>query len=121
MERRFTALRVMATVFKILAWIAFILGLIAAIGAIAGGFVVQDQQGLLGLDVGGPLAGIALFLVLLIVAIVNFLLYYAIGESIVVFLSIEENTRQMAHALQQQAAREQTAYAPTVSVPEYSD
>jgi hypothetical protein len=120
MERRFTALRVIATVFKILAWIALILGLIAAIGALFAGFTMQGQ-GLLGLDLGGPLTGVAMFLVALIIAIVNFMLYYAIGESIYLFLSIEESTRRTAYLLQQQHAPKQTAYAPTVSMSGYGD
>jgi hypothetical protein len=120
MERRFTALRVIATVFKILAWIVLILGLIAAIGALFAGFALQGQ-GLLGLDVGGPLTGVAMFLVALIIAIFNFMLYYAIGESIYLFLSIEESARRTAYFLQQQSAPKQTAYAPTVSMPGYSD
>ena len=123
MERKFTALRVIGTVFKILAWIAFVLGLIGAIGALFAGFAAKDQLGLLGVDLGGggALAGIAMFLVVLIIAIVNFMLYYAIGESIYLVLSIEENTRRTAYFLQQQYAPKQAAYAPTVSVPGYSD
>ena len=119
MDKRFTALRVIGTVFKILAWIALILGLIGAVGALFAGLSAQNQQQLLGVDLGGPLAGIAAFLVVLIIAIVNFMLYYAVGESIYLALSIEENTRRTAYFLQQQHAPKQAAYAPTVSVPGY--
>ncbi|MEJ2296203.1 MAG: hypothetical protein P8Y23_15745 [Candidatus Lokiarchaeota archaeon] len=46
MDRRFTALRVIGTIFKVLAWIALILGLLAAIGALVLGFVMESQLGL---------------------------------------------------------------------------
>jgi hypothetical protein len=110
MESRFTALRVIGVVFKILAWLALILGLLGAIGALFAGFTLSNQPGLLSLSLGGPLAGIAMFIVVLIVAIVNFMLFYAIGESIYLFLSIEENSRRTAYFLQQQYTPRQVSY-----------
>ena len=110
MDRRFTALRVIGTVFKILAWISLILGVIAAIGMLIMGFTLSGQEGLLGLELGSSLAGIALFVVLLIVAVFGFLTLYAIGESVYLFLSIEENTRRTAYLTQQQYTSFQTPY-----------
>ena len=72
MDRRFTALRVIGTVFKILAWISLILGLIAAVAMLILGFTLSGQAGLLGLELGSSLAGIAMFVVLLIIAIFGF-------------------------------------------------
>jgi hypothetical protein len=110
MDRQFTALRVIGTVLKILAWIALILGVLGALAALVAGFTLTSQQELLGLDLGGPLAGVAAFLVLLIIAILYFLLLYAAGESIYLFLSIEESTRRMAYLMQQQFTSQQSAY-----------
>ncbi|HSR31548.1 MAG TPA: hypothetical protein VLY63_13365 [Anaerolineae bacterium] len=123
MDRRFTALRIIGTVFKILAWISLILGLLGAIGMLILGFTVSSQEGPLGLGFGGPLAAIALFVVALILTIVSFLTLYAIGESVYVVLSIEENTRRSAYILQQQyAAPYQGAYSSPPPTPaEYED
>lgn len=121
MDKRFTALRVIATVFKILAWISLILGLLGAIGALIAGFSLSSQQGLLGLDFGGPLAAIAMFIVTLIIAIVYFMILYAAGESIYLFLSIEENTRRMAYLMQQQYTSQQPAYPSTPSSSAYRE
>mgnify|MGYP001823668918 FL=1 len=113
MDRRFTALRVIGTVFKILAWISLILGIIAAVGTLILGFTLSGQEGLLGLGLGSSLAGIAGFVVLLIIAAFGFLVLYAVGESVYVFLSIEENTRRTAYLAQQQYTSYQAPYGPT--------
>ncbi len=110
MESRFTALRVISLVFKIIAWIVLIGGLIGAVGGLFAGFTLGNQPMPLGGQAGGPLAGIALFVTALIIAIFNFMFFYAIGESIYLFLSIEENTRRTAYLLQQQYVPRQPAY-----------
>jgi hypothetical protein len=122
MDRRFTALRVIGTVFKILAWIALILGLMAATGMLIVGFTLGGQQGPLGLALNGPLAGIAMFVVALIITVISFLSLYAIGESVYLFLSIEDNTRRTAYLTQQQYTSTQTNYAPVPPPPvEYEE
>jgi hypothetical protein len=112
MDRRFTALRIIGTLFKILAWISLILGLVAAIGMLVVGFMLGGQQGPLGLQLNGPLAGIAMFVVALIITIISFLSLYAIGEFVYLGLSIEENTRRTAYLAQQQYTSAQTSYVP---------
>ena len=111
MERRFTALRIIATVLKILAWIALLFGILAAIGSLVLGFSLTGQEGLFGIDLAGPLGAVAMFIAVIIVAIFNFLLLYAAGEAIYVFLSIEENTRRAAYILQQQYVSYQPSYS----------
>jgi hypothetical protein len=122
MDRRFTALRIIGTVFKVLAWISLISGLLGAIGMLILGFTLTGQQSLLHIDLGGPLAGIALFVVSLILAIFGFLVLYAIGESVYLFLSIEESTRRTAYLVQQQYTVYQGGYpsAPPSS-PDYEE
>jgi hypothetical protein len=119
MDRRFTALRVIGTILKILAWIALILGILAAIGSLLLGFTVNQQLGLTGLDVGGPLAGIALFVAVLVISIVQFLFLYAAGEFLYLRLSVEENSRRMAFFLQQQYTAQQRGYVPPPPMPDY--
>jgi hypothetical protein len=122
MDRRFTALRVIGTVFKILAWISLILGLLGAIGMLVIGFALGGQSGPLGLELNGPLAGIAMFAVALIITVFSFLSLYAIGESVYLALSIEESTRRTAYLIQQQYTSTQTTYAPVPPSPaEYED
>jgi hypothetical protein len=122
MDRRFTALRVIGTVFKILAWISLILGLLSAIGMLIIGFALGGQSGPLGLELNGPLAGIAMFVVALIITIISFLSLYAVGESVYLALSIEESTRRTAYLVQQQYTSTQTSYSPVPPPPlEYED
>jgi hypothetical protein len=118
MDRRYTSLRVIGTIFKILAWISLILGLISAVGLLIVGFTLSGEPGLLGVSLSGPLAGVAMFVAFVIIAVFSFLTLYAIGESIYLFLSIEENTRRAAILAQQQYTSYQ---APFVSPPAQSD
>jgi hypothetical protein len=121
MDRRFTALRVIGTIFKVLAWISLILGLLASIGALVTGFLLSDSQGLLGLDLNGPLAGIAVFIVALIIAVFSFLSLYAVGESVYLILAVEENTRRTAYIVQQQYTSYQAQYPSPPPPPSYED
>lgn len=118
MDRRFTSLRVIGTVFKILAWISLILGLVAAVGLLILGFTLSGELGLLGIDLSGPLPGIAMFVVFTIIAVFGFLVLYAVGESVYLFLAIEENTRRTAILTQQQYTSYQPSFA---SSPQQSD
>jgi len=121
MDRRFMALRVVATVFKVLAWLALLVGFLGAIGALLGGFLFSNQTGIAGIDISGPLAGIAMFVVMLIIAILYFLLLYAGGEFIYLSLSIEENTRRTAYFFQQQYMSQQAPYPVPPETPAYND
>ncbi len=112
MSRQFTALRVVGTILKIVAWLFLIVGVLAAIGALVFGFALNERIGIPGIDFGGPLAGIAGFVVAVIIAVVDFLLFYAMGEAVYLFLCIEENTRRTAYFVQQQYAPPAPAYAP---------
>ena len=121
MDRQFTALRVIGTVFKILAWISLILGLITAVGMLILGFTLGEQSSLLGLELGSSLAGIAAFVVLLIIAVFGFLALYAIGESVYLILSIEESTRRTAFLAQQQYTSYQAPYPPPMPESDEAD
>lgn len=112
MDRRFLALRVIATIVKILAWLALGLGLLLAILVLVASFLVAGDSGFLGLGFGDPLAGVAAFVAILILAVLFFLLLYASSEFIYLFLSIEENTRRTAYLFQQQYIGHQAPYTP---------
>jgi hypothetical protein len=121
MARQFTALRVLGTIFKILGWLSLIVGLLAAIATLVFGFALTSQFGIPGIDIGGPLAGIAGFIVAVVVAILYFLLFYAMGEAIYLFLCIEENTRRTAYFIQQQYSPPEPSYSPPASPPAYEE
>jgi hypothetical protein len=102
MGRRFAALRAVGTMFKVVAWIALVLGLLLAALALVLGLTVGIPFGTFQIQSGGELIGIAASLLILITAVLSFLLLYATGELVYAFLSIEENTRRTAYLLQQQ-------------------
>ena len=110
MEKRFRALRIIGTVFKILAWIALALGVLGALGALVSGvmggaaFFGPGSRGMGGL-MGGVAGGILGALVILVMGAIYFLSLYAAGEFIYLGLAVEENTRETADLLRDTAAR----------------
>jgi hypothetical protein len=110
MSRRFTALRVIGTLFKVLAWIDLILGLLVAILVLVLGLAVRLPLDIVDLERSGALVGVAAFVLILIVAVLLFLFLYAAGEFLYVFLSIEENTRRIAYYTQEQYRSQEPAY-----------
>ncbi len=123
MEKKFTALRIVATIWKILAWLVLVIGILSSIGilltSILGG---GAMEGIIGeLEQGNQYPGMSLlfsaaggivgFLAALIGTLFYFVLLYAGGEIISLFLAIEENTRQTALWMQSRAAAP-PAYAP---------
>jgi len=113
MERRYRALRTLSTVYRVFAWIALVLGILAGLAILTlgvigiGGRLFATYGGRLTLgDVilstvsqGGLIAGIVGFLVALLTSGFYFLLLYAVSELILVALSVEENTRETAYYL----------------------
>lgn len=107
MEKKFKALRALATVYKVIAWIALVLGILSAIATllmgILGGNAMAYWYRMYG-DVpafvpGGALFGIIGFLISLLGAGLSFLIFFAISEFILLQLAIEENTRETAYYL----------------------
>jgi hypothetical protein len=117
MARQFAALRVVGTILKVLGWLSLIVGVLVAIGVLIFGFALTDQLGLPGIDLGGPLAGIAGFVAALVVGILYFLLLYAAGEAIYLFLCIEENTRRTAYYMEQQYVHPEPSYPESAYAP----
>jgi magnesium-transporting ATPase (P-type) len=109
MEKKYRALRTIATIFRILGWVILVLGILSACGASAA--MLLGGQTMMGMGGYGG-AGDAGFLYSLIFAIVAFvgtivtlglyaLILIALAEGIQVFLDIEANTREMARRLAQ--------------------
>lgn len=111
MEKRFRVLRIIGTLWKVLAWIELIVGILSALGVLimgvlgSGGFLLQFLGENAGLISGamGIVSTIVAFVVLLLATIVSFLVLYALGELIYLVLAIEENTRRTRQRLEQAA------------------
>jgi len=116
---RFSVLRFIGNLLKVVAWIWLVLSVISAIGvAIAGSSLIPLLSGALGSTAswipatGGVIGGIAL----LFIGLIYFLFFYAIGEGIQMMLAVEENTRLTAALLlrmhQESQLPEEETYAP---------
>ena len=94
MKRKYGALRVIAVILTVLAWIALILGVLGSI-----------LTGVLGADVlttvdipGGTFAAITI-IVGIIVSIVHFLILLGAAQLIYLLVDVERNTRETAYRL----------------------
>ncbi len=121
MDKRFRVLRIIGTLYKVLAWIALVGGILAAFGvllaSLVGGVPMPREYGLP--RFGGALAGVGGFLVSLLMAVIYFIAFYGMGELIYLFIAIEENTREMALWVrsQQTSAAQVTWQGPTPPPP----
>ena len=109
MEKRYRALRTIATIFKVVGWMVLVLGILSACGTsgliLVGGASVP---GILDLGEGGLVWGfigaVVMFLVMMVTVGAYALILIATAEGIYVFLDIEQNTREMARRLAQRGA-----------------
>jgi hypothetical protein len=104
MQKRFGVLRIVATIYKVLAWIVLVIGVLGACGSIAlGALPALGGAGArsLGLGAGGLLGGVVMGLVAIFFAVLYFLLLYAFGEMVYLLIALEENTRLTAERLKE--------------------
>lgn len=111
MERKFNALRLLSTVYRVLAWIALVLGIlgglsILAISVVGGGALARLTYWYApgaavppSLLQNGIVVGIVGFLGALLVSGLYSLILYAVSELILLAISVEENTRETAYYL----------------------
>ncbi len=126
MEKKFKVLRTIGTVWKILAWITLIVGVLSSIGVLLTSIFGGGMLSQFGQEYGqvprtswifGLAGGIVGFIVLLVITIVYFLLLYAIGELVYLLLAIEENTRLAAQWIQAHSAPSAYPAAPPTYSP----
>ena len=89
MKEKYRILRTMAFVYKIMAWVTLVFGLVGSIT-----FLVQFS--LLGQQLGTAVpavAGFTLFSLLLVYTLVAFGTLYALAEGIYILFDIEQQTR----------------------------
>lgn len=112
MEKKFRVLRIVGTIWKVLAWVMLIVGFLASVGlllmSIFGGQMIRQlmppEQMPWAPQLFGVAGGVVSFLVSLIVTLIYFLLFYAVGELIYLLLAIEENTRLTSQLVQARPA-----------------
>ena len=129
MEKRFRSLRVVATLLKVLAWIVLVAGILAAVGIVA----VSAIQGSMGApspvlermpmasQLVGPLAGLVVAVGVLLGTLLYFLLLYASGDVLHLWVSIEYNTRETAYYLRGESTMPPPPAAVSWSAPESAD
>ena len=94
MKRKYGALRVIAVILTVLAWISLILGVL---GSILAGVLGADA--LTAVDMpGGTFAAITI-IVGIIVSIVYFLILLGAAQLIYLLVDVERNTRETAYRL----------------------
>lgn len=119
METKFRALRLVALLYRIVAWIVFILGVLAAIGMVLIGALVGRQAMPAGIISSLPFAGTVTGLVgglltgigLLIGVLVQFVVLYAASDVIQLGLAVEQNTREAAYYLRGESTVAQRSQA----------
>lgn len=121
-ERRYGALRIIGTIYKVLGVIVGAITVLLALGlcvvGIAGGAtmdMLSDQMGvpMTGLGtVGGFIYGLILALITILYGGGLALALFALGESIFLAIAVEENTRLTSMLLQQQMQRMSVPPAP---------
>lgn len=94
MEKKFKILRIVAFIWKILAWVILVLSTLGGCGALVmaltAGNRILAQVGGVRVD---ALSGIVIAMIALLIGVFYFILLYAVAEMIDVVLALEENTR----------------------------
>ncbi len=107
MEKRFRSLRIIGSIFKILAWVVLVLGILGGIIMVVAG-LAGGLSGLRGIGgnagsaagaLGGLVGGFAVGIGAIFAAVLYFLCLYSAGDAIYLALAIEENTRETAYYL----------------------
>jgi hypothetical protein len=97
MDKKFTALRIIAVVLKVLAWIDAALTVILFLVCLVAGAALPRFAGPYGGSYGayGAMGGVVMAFTVLILGALYFIGLLAWSDMIYVFLSIEENTRAL--------------------------
>jgi len=117
---RYRALRIVATIYRVLGWIVIVVGVLSSCGFTAL-FTTTTVTGFpMGygpraeMMVGGVIGAIITLVMGLIMTALSGITLLAIAEGIYVFLDIEENTREIARRIKELPG----VTAPTLGAPE---
>ncbi len=103
MEKKYRVLRIVATIWKVLAWIVLVLSVLGgcasiAFGMLAGGAGSNSNNTLAPL-LGGAIGGAISGLIAIFIGVLYFLFLYAFAELVDVMIALEANTRATADQL----------------------
>jgi hypothetical protein len=103
MEKKYRILRIVATIWKVLAWIVLVISVLGgcasiAFGVLAGGAGSSSNNTLAPL-LGGAIGGAISGLIAIFIGVLYFVSLYAFAELVDVMLALEENTRATAEQL----------------------
>ncbi len=123
-KKKYRALRFIAFVFQVLAWVSLVLGILGALGALVAGLMnvytisaLDQLQGFSGSTAASVIAGVISMVVVLVIGVVNFIVLLATAEYFYVLIDTEQNTRAGADYLRQLVqAQQPVAVAPVASV-----
>lgn len=106
MEKKFRVLRVVASIWKIVAWLVLVLGVLGGCGALATALMTSSQfprqSSAFGVGMlGGVLGGVVMAVGAILLGVFYFISLYAVAELIDVVLALEENTRATVELLKQ--------------------
>lgn len=113
---RFGVLRLVATLFKVFAWITLVSSILGALGVGVLGSMLQEtwmDATLIPMLLADGSSGIVIGMILIASGILTFLSLYAAAEGIQVQLAIEENTRLTAALLLRLDEQNRPAVRPT--------
>ena len=104
MEKKFRILRIVAFLWKIVAWIILVLSVLGGCGTlvmlVTAGNQLSRQSSVFGLGIlGGAVGGIVIAVVAILGGLFYFISLYAVAEMIDVMLALEEHTRATAEQL----------------------
>jgi hypothetical protein len=124
-KKKYRALRSIAFVLQVLAWVSLVLTILAAVGAVGAGFLnivtipaLDEFRGAANtFAFAGVLAGIISALVIIIIGVLDFMVLLAASEFIYVQIDIEQNTRLTAEYLHQVAQTSQVTTTPMAQLP----
>ena len=91
MEKRYKVLRFVAVLYKILAWIFLVIGILGLPGGVIYGVIIGGQVGQMGQWV---LFGLGIGFGAIIAGVIFYVLFMSMGQFIYVFLDLEANTRK---------------------------
>lgn len=106
MEKKFRVLRVVASIWKIIAWLVLVLSVLGGCGALATTLMASSQfsrqSSAFGIGIlSGALGGAVMAGGAILLGVLYFISLYAVAELIDVVLALEENTRATVELLKQ--------------------
>ena len=107
MVKKFRVLRIVAVIWKVLAWIVLVVSILGGCGSLAMGLIggaSARNSDMLGLGLGA-LGGVVTALIAIFFGILYFVFLYAFAEIVDVMLALEENTRATAEQLKSMATK----------------